>query len=153
MSEQQKELSNEEKLALRYEKAIKSVESSLLDEYALWRYRVQSTMLIASATVLVLSVSLNSATPGNQSGTIDHLDYSCWLNIATVVMNGICLLALLFALYQNIRTSKMAIDKIREQEALVKAIGRVSLDDAVVIDDEVSKTLAVEKSRFLQRAK
>lgn len=141
-------LSPRGQLVIRYADALIRDRNAYFDELAVWKYRVQSTMLIASATVLVLSVSLNSATPGNQSGTIDHLDYSCWLNIATVVMNGICLLALLFALYQNIRTSKMAIDKIREQEALVKAIGRVSLDDAVVIDDEVSKTLAVEKSRF-----
>lgn len=143
-----KELSEEEKMALRYAKVLKGVEANMLDEYALWKYRVQSTLLIASATILVLSVSLNQPISGNQSGTIIHWPYSCWLNIATILLNGICLLALLFALYQNIHTNNKVIDKIRAQEAHLKTAGRIPVDGVVVIDGKASQTLSVGKSRF-----
>lgn len=143
-----KELSEEEKRALQYEKALKGVEGDILDEYALCKYRVQSTLLIASATILVLSVSLNQPISGNQSGTMIHWDYSCWLNIATVLLNGICPLALLFALYQNIHTNKKAIGKIRVQLDLVNTTHRLPIDGVVVIDGKASQTLSVGKSRF-----
>ncbi len=138
----------EDAMAMRYSRALKGLEADLLDEYALWKYRIQSTLLIASATILVFSVSLIQPISGNQSGTIIHWPYSCWLNIATILLNGICLLALLFALYQNIHTNNKAIDKIRAQEAHLKTTGRIPVDDVVAIDGRVSLTLTVGKYRF-----
>ena len=101
------EVSDEEKYKLRKALVHKRVE--VLDELSLWRYRVQSTLLIASVTILAINVSVGSNTPGIEG--IPPCDTRCHLSvlyICLIVINALCILSLSISLVESIDTMDRA---------------------------------------------
>ncbi len=121
---------------LKYADALAKDLCSLTNELAIWKYRVHSTMFIASATILTLVCSL--VRPVSDNPEYISACYSCrlyWTNIATVLLNGICLLALGLVLYRNI----YATDQVRRN--IEKRFDTLSQElklpsDAVFVDGE-----------------
>lgn len=127
---------------LKYADALAKDLCSLTNELAIWKYRVHSTMFIASATILTLACSL--IRPESDNPEYISACYSCrlyWTNIATVSLNGICLLALGLVLYRNI----YATNRVRRN--IEKRFDTLSQElklppDVVSVDGEY-KTISV----------
>lgn len=62
-------LSPRGQLVIRYADALIRDRNAYFDELAVWKYRVHSTMFVASATILTLVCSLGRPISGNPGGT------------------------------------------------------------------------------------
>ena len=98
-------------------------------------------MFVASATVLTLACSLGFPTQGNSLGTdASYQDCLEWLNIATVWLCGICLIALLVALYRNIYATSLVKRSIEKRfDTLMKDL---AMPDVVVSADGVGRVVS-----------
>jgi|UniRef100_UPI003FEFFED1 hypothetical protein len=135
---------------LRYADSLVQKHSELLDQTAIWKYRVHSTMFIAAATILTLVCSLGDSISGSSPDIgCCGPDRAIWyLNTATVLLNGICLLALLGSLYQNIRATSQLMRRIEERFDALKKTLLIPADDALLVDGEYRTISSVGKSWF-----
>jgi hypothetical protein len=142
-------LSPRGQLVIRYADALIRDRNAYFDELAVWKYRVHSTMFVASATILTLVCSLGRPISGNPGGIhACYPDCTYWISIATVLLNGICLLALSAALYQNIRATSQVMHRIEERFDDLKETLLIPADDALIVDGECKIISRVEISRF-----
>ena len=121
--------------------------SELLDELAIWKYRVHSTMFVASATILTLVCSLGKSISGNPDGILfDYPYYSWYLNIAIVLLNGLCLIALLISLSQNIHATDQVKRNVEDRFEQLKSLLTIPRDGVVCVDGEYKIISSVDKS-------
>lgn len=137
------------RLIVRYAKTLIKTYQDQLDDLSLWRYRVHSTMFIASATVLTLVCSLGLPTRGTSLGIGNqNQSWYSWLNIAIVWLCGICLIALLVALYRNILATRKATDIVADRWESLKVSALIPSDVAFDDDGECTITVTIAVPRF-----
>lgn len=135
---------------LKYADGLARHYGSLLDELAVWKYRVHSTMFVASATILTLVCSLHTPEPDTCriacTTGLNHLTE--WIGIATILLCGICLLALLGALSQNIFATCREADIVSARFEAVKSILSIPESGVLSSGGECRSVISVERPVF-----
>lgn len=87
-----------------YLEALRKLHARLLDERREWRFRVQSSLIMVSATTFAVVVSLSPST--------DTLCSKVALTVS-LVANAICILFSGISVYETISTSRDAVNIVR----------------------------------------